>query len=92
MLDIRRIYHEPGLELFPRAQQVLDRFPAAELIEVPSHQDIPGLYGNEGNVSDWVRNKREVLVLGQKKSLTARRNGRSSDWIAPSTSNGCAMA
>ena len=92
MLDIRRIYHEPGLELFPRAQQVLDRFPAAELIEVPSHQDIPGLYGNEGNVSDWVRNKREILVLGQKKSLTARRNGRSSDWIATSTSNGCAMA
>ena len=92
MLDIRRIYHEPGLDIFPRAQQVLDRFPGAELVEVPSHQDIPGLYGNEGNVEDWVRTKREVLVLGQKKSLTARRNGRSSDWIAPSTSNGCAMA
>jgi spore photoproduct lyase family protein len=31
-------------------------------------------------------------VLGVKKSLTARPNGRSADWIAPSTANGCAMA
>lgn len=92
MLDIKRIYHEPGIEQFPRASKVLERFAGAELIEVPSHQAIPGLYGNAGNVEDWVRIKREVLVLGEKKSLTARRNERSSDWIAPSTANGCAMA
>jgi spore photoproduct lyase family protein len=92
LLDIRRIYHEPEIERFPRARQVLDRFPGAERIEVASHQAIPGLYGNAGNVEDWVRIKREVLVLGEKKSLSARRNERSSDWIAPSTANGCAMA
>ena len=92
LLDIKRIYHEPDIDRFPRARQVLDRFAAAELVEVPSHQSIPGLYGNEGNVQDWVRIKREVLVLGEKKSLSARRNERSSDWIAPSTANGCAMA
>lgn len=40
--------------------QILDRFPDAQRIEVPSHQNIPGLYGNEGNVRDWVRNKRNV--------------------------------
>ena len=71
---------------------MLERFPDAERIEVLSHQAIPGLHGNEGAVEDWVRNKREVLVLGEKKSLSARRNERSSDWIAPSTANGCAMA
>jgi spore photoproduct lyase family protein len=92
LLDVKRIFHEPGIERFPRALQVLDRFPDAERVEVPSHQAIPGLYGNEGNVEAWVRNKREVLVLGEKKSLSARRNERSSDWIAPSTANGCAMA
>ncbi|WP_041781691.1 spore photoproduct lyase family protein [Mycolicibacterium chubuense] len=92
LLDIKRIYHEPDIERFPRARQVLGRFPDAERIEVPSHQAIPGLYGNAGNVEDWVRTKREVLVLGEKKSLAARRNERSSDWIAPSTANGCAMA
>jgi spore photoproduct lyase family protein len=92
LLDVRRIYHEPDIERFPRARQVFERFPGAERIEVPSHQAIPGLYGNEGNVADWVRVKQEVLVLGEKKSLSARRNERSSDWIAPSTANGCAMA
>ncbi|WP_238993607.1 spore photoproduct lyase family protein [Nocardioides caldifontis] len=92
LLDVRTIYLERGVEELPRARQVLERHPDAERIEVLSHQAIPGLYGNEGNVSEWVRNKREVLVLGVKKSLTARRNERSSDFIAPSTSNGCAMA
>ncbi|MGE2833157.1 spore photoproduct lyase family protein [Mycobacterium sp. SMC-4] len=92
LLDIKRIYHEPGIDRFGRGAQVLARFPDAERIEVPSHQAIPGLYGNAGNVEDWVRIKREVLVLGEKKSLSARRNERSSDWIAPSTANGCAMA
>lgn len=92
LLDVKRIYHEPDLDRSPRARQVFDRFPKAERIEVASHMAIPGLYGNEGNVEDWVRNKRETLVLGEKKSLTARANGRSSDWIAPSTANGCAMA
>ncbi len=92
LLDVRRIYHERGIERFARAREVLERFPDAERVEVLSHQAIPGLYGNEGNVEDWVRLKREVLVLGEKRSLTARRNERSSDWIAPSTANGCAMA
>ena len=92
LLDVKRIYHEPDIDRFPRACQVLDRYPDADRIEVASHQAIPGLYGSAGNVDDWVRIKREVLVLGEKKSLSARRNERSSDWIAPSTANGCAMA
>lgn len=92
LLDITRIYHEPDIHLLPRGAEILARFPEAERIEVSSHQNITGLYGNEGSVRDWVRNKRNVLVLGVKKSLTARPNSRSSDFIAPSTSNGCAMA
>ncbi len=71
---------------------MLARFPSAEVIEVDSHWQIPSLHGNEGNIDRWVRVKTEDLVLGVKKSLTARPNGRSADWIAPSTANGCAMA
>ena len=92
MLDVRTIYHEPDVPETVRGAEVLARFPDAERIVVPSHQSIPDLYGNPGSVQDWVRNKRSVLVLGTKKSLSARPNGRSSDFIAPSTSNGCAMA
>ncbi|OLR93392.1 spore photoproduct lyase family protein [Actinokineospora bangkokensis] len=92
MLEPSRIYYEPAAAALPRGQAVLDRFPAAERVAVASHWNIPELHGDETNVRRWVRIKREALVLGVKKSLTARVNGRSADFIAPSTANGCAMA
>ncbi|WP_222708971.1 spore photoproduct lyase family protein [Nonomuraea sp. C10] len=92
LLDIRRIYFEPAAAELPRGREILGRFPGAELVEVERHDRIPELYGDEANVARWVRIKTESLVLGTKKSLTARPNGRSSDFVAPSTANGCAMA
>ena len=92
LLDIRTIYHEPAVAEFARGLAILDRFPQAERIEVPSHWNIPSLHGNEGSAEDWLRIKRSTLVLGVKKGLTMRPNGRSAHFIAPSTSNGCAMA
>jgi spore photoproduct lyase len=92
LLDIRRIYQEPAVADFPLGQEILARFPDAERITVPSHWNIPDLHGNAGSVDDWVRIKRSTLVLGVKKGLTMRPNGRSAHFIAPSTSNGCAMA
>ena len=92
MLQVREIYAEPDALASSRGQQVLDRFPGAQVVEVPSHWQIPELNGNAGNIDRWVRVKTETLVLGVKKSLSARPNSRSSNWIAPSTANGCAMA
>jgi spore photoproduct lyase family protein len=92
LIDIRTIYHEPAVAGFSRGRAILDRFPDAERIPVPSHWNIPALHGNAGSVEDWVRIKRSTLVLGVKKGLTMRPNGRSAHFIAPSTSNGCAMA
>ncbi|WP_231116208.1 spore photoproduct lyase family protein [Motilibacter rhizosphaerae] len=92
LLDVRRIYAEPAAAASERGRQVLSRWPDAEVVEVASHWQIPELHGDEANVARWVRIKTEALVLGVKKSLTARPNGRSSDFIAPSTANGCAMA
>jgi spore photoproduct lyase family protein len=92
LLRVERIWAEPEALASPRGHQVRDRFPAAEIIEVASHWNIEQLHGNAGNVDRWVRVKTEDLVLGTKKSLAARPNGRSSDWIAPSLANGCAMA
>jgi spore photoproduct lyase len=89
LLDVRRIFVEPAAAELPRGQEVLARFPDAERVEVASHLAVP--YGPE-DVDRWVRIKTEDLVLGVKKSLTARPNGRSSDFVAPSTANGCAMA
>jgi spore photoproduct lyase family protein len=92
LLDVRRLWAEPAALASDRGRQVRDRFPAAEVIEIDSHWRIDELHGNAGNVDRWVRVKSEDLVLGVKKSLSARPNGRSSDWIAPSAANGCAMA
>ena len=92
LLDVRTVYAEPAALDSARGRDVLARFPGAEIIEVPSHWQIPELNGNEGNVERWVRVKTETLVLGVKQSLSARPNSRSSNWIAPSTANGCAMA
>ena len=92
LLDIQAIYHEPAVLDYARGRDILERFPDAERILVNSHWNIPGLHGSEGNVSDWLAIKRNILVLGVKSSLTARPNSRSSDFVAPSHANGCAMA
>lgn len=92
LLRVRTIYHEPAVPSYARGREILARFPDAERIEVPSHARIPGLHGNAGLVRDWVRTKRDVLVLGVRKSIAVRPNGRSADFIAPGLANGCAMA
>lgn len=92
LLDVKRIYHEAAVPEIVRGAEILARFPDAERIEVASHWNIPELHGNSGSVADWLRIKREVLVLGVKKGMEVRPNGRSADFIAPSSSNGCAMA
>jgi spore photoproduct lyase family protein len=92
LLRVGRIFVEPGVTDHARGREILARFPDAERVEVPSHWNIPGLHGNEGLVKDWVRVKRDTLVLGVRKSIQCRLNGRSADYIAPSAANGCAMA
>ena len=92
LLRVRTIYLEPQVADFARGREILARYPDAQRIEVPSHWNIPGLHGNEGLARDWLRTKRDVLVLGVRKSLGCRFNGRSADWIAPAAANGCAMA
>ncbi len=92
LLDVQRIYVEPAAAALERGREVLARFPDAERIEVDSHWRIPGLHGHAGNVADWLKVKREALVLGTLKSPRIRPNGRSSDFIAPSLANGCAMS
>lgn len=48
LLRVDRIYHEPGVPGYERGREILTRFPHAERVEVPSHWNIPELYGNEG--------------------------------------------
>jgi spore photoproduct lyase family protein len=92
LLDIDTIYHEPNVSDFARGREILAKFPDAKRIEVGSHWNLPGLNGNAGNASDWLKIKRHILVLGVRKALKMEPNSRSSDFIAPSTASGCALS
>jgi spore photoproduct lyase len=92
VLEVSNIFLEPEVRGYPRGMEILARYPDAELTEVPSHWNIPGLHGNAGLVKDWVRLKKSVLVLGVRKGFPVRPNGRSADFIAPGFASGCAMA
>lgn len=92
LLTIHEIYHEPNVHDFKRGREILEKYPDAILHEVASHNKIPELFGFEGAVEDWLWNKKNVLILGEKHSLSARPNTRSSHWVAPSQSNGCTMS
>jgi spore photoproduct lyase len=92
LFDVKTIYYEPNIPYFPRGQQILARFPEAEKIEVASHWNIPELNGNEALAEDWNKTKRNVLVLGVKKTVKCTPFYRSCDFIAPSHANGCAMS
>ena len=72
LLRVGKIYHEPDVADYARGREILDRFPGAERVEVPSHWNIPELHGDAGGVGDWARNKKSVLVLGVKKGLGIR--------------------
>ena len=76
LIEPKLIYLEPIVREYPRGREVLSRFPHAELVEVASHWNIPQL-ADPALAGDWLRVKRDTLVLGVKKSLAIRPNGRS---------------
>jgi spore photoproduct lyase len=92
LLRVEKIYLEPSVVEYGRGREILARFPDAQRIEVPSHWNIPQLHGDTNGVGDWSKTKKAVLVLGAKKDVACRPFYRSCDFIAPSQSNGCAMA
>jgi spore photoproduct lyase len=92
LLRVEKIYHEPTVEGYGRGREILARFPDAQRIEVPSHWNIPRLHQDPSRVNAWSRTKSSVLVLGKKKDVSCRPFYRSCDFVAPSQSNGCAMA
>lgn len=92
LLQIRRIYAQRAALELPRGKEIIERWPDADVVLVDNHWNIPEVHGDETNVPRWSRIKTEALVLGVKKALPVKPNGRSADFIAPSTANGCAMA
>jgi DNA repair photolyase len=90
-LDFKKIFVQGAIDANPvwraRADEIIRRFPGAEVRPVESHWKIPELFASDP--ADWMKTKRENLVLGVKSGLSHTKNGRSADFIATSNSNGC---
>lgn len=90
-LDFKKIFVQGAIDGDPawraRAHEIIARFPGAEVVPVESHWKIPELFN--ADAADWTKTKRESLVLGVKSGLSHTKNGRSADFIAASSSNGC---
>lgn len=92
-LDFKTIYVENNnysQSEQSRLDSILNRFPDAQVKKVASHWKIPDLV--DMDPVDWIKAKKHILVLGKLKILASTVNGRSSDFIAPSHSNGCLSA
>lgn len=69
------------------ADEIIARFPEAEVVSVVSHWKIPQLF--HADPVEWMRSKKDYLVLGVRTTMRHVQNGRSADFIAASSSNGC---
>ncbi len=90
-LNFKKIYVQESvndnLVWRARADEIVARFPGAQVVPVKSHWQIEELFG--ADPADWMQTKRENLVLGVKSGLRHTLNGRSANFIAASSSNGC---
>lgn len=91
LLDIKTIFLQNNIANTDSANKILSKFPDAKIIPVDSHWNIPQLQ-DPTLVKDWNLVKKHTLVVGKIKSLKNTYSGRSTDYISPSHSNGCAMA
>ena len=92
MLDIKKIYLQRKALNYTRTKDILLKYPKAQVTFVDSHWRIPELNQNESLLKKWNKVKKEYLVVGVKSGMTFQENGRSTDFISPSHSNGCSMA
>jgi spore photoproduct lyase family protein len=92
IVDPKNIYIQSKAKNTKIANEIIGKFPHANLIEVASHWNIPQLHGNSELASKWFSVKKETLVIGALSSMSFKENGRSTDYISPSLANGCAMA
>lgn len=94
LLNIQRVYFEISALNFKRGEEIYQKYKkaGAEMIPVASHWKPDVFMQDPELVKQWNHVKSTYLILGIKSAITSRPNCRSTDFIAPSTSNGCAMA
>lgn len=83
-----RIYVETGCDKYSLGRQLIKKYSdeGVEIVEIEDHNRIPEL--RERPNSEFPKMK-DYLVLGIRKSLTHKKNNKTSDFLVPWTSSGC---
>jgi spore photoproduct lyase len=83
-----RVFVEHGCDKYTLGRQLIEKYSIAgiEITEIDDHNNIPEM--REKPNSEFPRMK-DYLVLGIRKSLTYRKNNKTSDFLVPYTSSGC---
>ncbi len=89
LLCVGRICYKPVVLECAHGSEIVDRFSAAQLIEIRPHWNTPKLHGDKGGVIERNKTKRTFLGLGIKKGLGIRSFYCSAHFIAPFRTNGC---
>lgn len=92
LFNVHTIYYEKEAIETRRGMEVLDSFPDAKKVYIETQKSIPELYERQENIKDWNKIKSSTIVLARLKSVSARPNCRSTDFIAPSHTNGCSLS
>ncbi len=84
-----RVYYEPDAEKYELGRALIGRYSAMgiPLVPIETHNKIPELRARPNE--DFGAMKRH-LVLGVRKSLSHQPNNKTSDFLVPWTSSGCA--
>lgn len=84
-----RVYAEKGCDNYKLGRTLIKKYTemGIDIIEIDNHNKIPEL--RERPDSDFPKLK-NYLVLGIRKSLTHQKNNKTSDFLVPYTSSGCA--
>ena len=83
-----KVYVESGCERYELGDRLIKEYTEAgiEMVVINDHNNIPEL--RERPDKDFPKMK-NYLVLGIRKSLTYRKNNKTSDFLVPYTSSGC---
>ena len=79
LLQIRRIYAQPAALELPRGQEIVARWPDADVVHVDNHWNIPELHGDETNVPSTAN----FGSTTSAKTATDRRRSRPYSFAFP---------
>lgn len=85
---VKNLYYQPEALNFKRGREIYDKYSDVPRIPIDSHWEFDKTLGPDA-VKHNLEIKRSTLVLGVKSGLSCWCDGRSANFVAPSSAFGC---